>query len=258
MTSKPTKVLTLDTINHHVKVAKYAVRGELVIRSMAHEQKLAAKDSSLPFKEIIYCNIGNPQQLGQQPITFFRQVLAACEYPPLIKDEILPKDARARAQAILSSLGNGGTGAYSQSSGIGLILKDVAEFIARRDGYPSDPENIFLTDGASVAVQRILRLLIRDDKDGILIPIPQYPLYSATIELYGGAQIGYYMNEEAGWTMETAELERAFDAAVAKGIKPRALVIINPGNPTGQVLARKNIEEVIDFCHRKNIVLVGR
>lgn len=81
--------MTLDTINHHVRVAKYAVRGELVIRAMGYEQKLAAKDASVPFKELIYCNIGNPQQLGQQPLTFFRQVLAACEYPPLIKEEVL-------------------------------------------------------------------------------------------------------------------------------------------------------------------------
>ena len=46
-------------------------------------------------------------------------------------------------------------------------------------------QNIFLTDGASPAVRFILNALIRDDRDGILVPIPQYPLYSASIQLYG-------------------------------------------------------------------------
>lgn len=46
-------------------------------------------------------------------------------------------------------------------------------------------QNIFLTDGASVAVRMALNAMIRDDRDGILVPIPQYPLYSASIQLYG-------------------------------------------------------------------------
>lgn len=46
-------------------------------------------------------------------------------------------------------------------------------------------QNIFLTDGASVAVRFILNAIIRDDRDGILVPVPQYPLYSASIQLYG-------------------------------------------------------------------------
>jgi len=57
--------------------------------------------------------------------------------------------------------------------------------------------------------------------------------------------------------MEVSELERAYDDSVSKGVKPRALVIINPGNPTGQVLDRKNMEKAIDFCHRKNVILLA-
>lgn len=47
-------------------------------------------------------------------------------------------------------------------------------------------QNIFLTDGASPAVRYILSAIIRDEHDGILVPVPQYPLYSASIQLYGG------------------------------------------------------------------------
>jgi hypothetical protein len=65
---------TEATINPNVLAAQYAVRGALVQRAEVLEAKLKADKSSVPFKEIIYCNIGNPQQLQQKPLTFLRQV----------------------------------------------------------------------------------------------------------------------------------------------------------------------------------------
>lgn len=55
-------------------------RGEIVIRAKELEDKLH-NGEKLPFDKILYCNIGNPQQLGQHPVTFYRQVLALCDYP---------------------------------------------------------------------------------------------------------------------------------------------------------------------------------
>lgn len=72
--------LSADNINPKVKEAQYAVRGEIVARAKEIEGDLK-KGKKLPFEQVIYCNIGNPQQLGQVPITFFRQVLAICDYP---------------------------------------------------------------------------------------------------------------------------------------------------------------------------------
>ena len=72
--------LSRDNINPKVREAQYAVRGEIVARAKELENDLKS-GKKLPFDQIIYCNIGNPQQLGQQPITFFRQVLAICDYP---------------------------------------------------------------------------------------------------------------------------------------------------------------------------------
>jgi len=103
----------------------------------------------------------------------------------------------------------------------------------------------------------MLRLLISNPKDGIMIPIPQYPLYSASIDLCEGCGIPYYLNEEKGWGLELTELERSISAARALGIRPRALVIINPGNPTGQCLDYKNMEGIVDFCKKNNIVLMA-
>ncbi|MCH1923182.1 hypothetical protein L9G15_27605, partial [Shewanella sp. A3A] len=61
---------------------------------------------------------------------------------------------------------------------------EIAAGIAARDGFHASGDNIFLTDGASPAVHMMMQLLIRSENDGILCPIPQYPLYSASIALH--------------------------------------------------------------------------
>lgn len=69
---------------------------------------------------------------------------------------------------------------------------------------------------------------------GVMIPIPQYPLYSASLAEYGLEQVGYYLDEECNWGLSTQELERSLQEA-QQTCNVRALVVINPGNPTGQV-----------------------
>jgi len=257
------KILRLETLNPKVIQAEYAVRGELVIRAEHHAKTLKDQQSTgkrlLPFDDIVYCNIGNPQSLKQKPLTYFRQYLSLCEYPELLQsphvESIYPKDVIERAKKTLSQMP--GMGAYSHSMGLPHVRKAIADFIKRRDGYDADPENIFLYNGASPAVQNALRLVVRGPQDGILTPIPQYPLYSASIKLLGGTQVGYYLNEEKEWCLEVSELQRALDGARADGKECRALVIINPGNPTGQVLPIENMKEVIDFCHKNRLVLMA-
>jgi aspartate/methionine/tyrosine aminotransferase len=68
-------VLNIDSINPAVKEAKYAVRGELAIRANQLEAQLKKEgDSQLPFKDVVHCEIGNPQALDQKPLTFIIQV----------------------------------------------------------------------------------------------------------------------------------------------------------------------------------------
>lgn len=67
------KALTIQTMNPLIKNVEYAVRGQLAIRAEELRQELA-EGKEYPFDRIVNCNIGNPQQLNQQPITFFRQV----------------------------------------------------------------------------------------------------------------------------------------------------------------------------------------
>lgn len=225
---------------------------------MKIEQELSVDPTSKPFDKVIYCNIGNPQQLGQDPITFARQVLALVNYPALLDKpdpELFSAAVVKRAQEMLDNVPN--PGAYSESQGIHNIRQEVADFIYRRDGHPSSADNIFLTDGASPAVQLCLRTMLAAHTDAIMIPIPQYPLYSATIDLCGGTQVGYHPAEDDDWALDIDELQRSYDQANDNGSNVRGLTIINPGNPTGQCMRENNMREVLDFCHERNLVLMA-
>jgi alanine transaminase len=126
-----------------------------------------------------------------------------------------------------------------------------------RDGYPSNPLHIFLTAGASAGAALILNILIAGPSSGVLIPIPQYPLYTATLAQRRGTPIPYYLDETNGWSTDPAEVERAVVEAKAKGTDPRALVIINPGNPTGALLAYDTQRELVNICAKHNLVLLA-
>ncbi|KAJ6711843.1 ALANINE AMINOTRANSFERASE 2 [Salix purpurea] len=223
--------VSLDTINPKVLKCEYAVRGEIVTLAQALQEELKSKPGSHSFDEILYCNIGNPQSLGQQPITFFREVLALCDHPSILDKSqtrsLFSADAIKRARQILDQIPGRATGAYSHSQGIKGLRDTIAAGIEARDGFPADPNDIFLTDGASPAVHLMMQLLIRSEKDGILCPIPQYPLYSASIALRGGTLVPYYLDEAAGWGLEETQQgrfwqriirERSLTSARKKGL----------------------------------------
>lgn len=87
--------------------------------------------------------------------------------------------------------------------------------------------------------QTILKLLVCGegrDRTGVMISIPQYPLYSAALADLGAVQISYYLDEDSCWSLNVTELRRALNEA-KQHCKPRVLCIINPGNPTGRPYA---------------------
>ncbi|KAK6731854.1 hypothetical protein RB195_007983 [Necator americanus] len=252
------KVLTKETINPQVITMQYAVRGPIVIRAVELEKELA-QGANKPFKSVIKANIGDAHAMGQKPITYIRQVISCAANPSLIESGNFPADVVERAKLLLGGCGGGSAGAYSQSTGIDIIRKHVAEYITKRDGFPCDPENVVLSGGASESIRNVLKMFIHHDgskKVGVMIPIPQYPLYSASTEEFGLGQVGYYLNEEKNWSLEESELERAYQESLKK-FDTQVLCVINPGNPTGQVLSRENIESIIKFAHRHNLFLMA-
>ncbi len=241
--------IKLEDLGKAVLETQYAVRGPIVAR--AGELERAGR-------EIIYCNIGNPQALEQKPLTYVRQILALAQYPELIQTGagLFPADVLETAKELLAG-SKFGMGAYSESKGVRFIREAVARFISQRDGGEADPDAIYLTDGASKGVQAALRVLIGAPNDGIMIPIPQYPLYSATITLYEGKQVNFYMDEANDWKLSQAMLESSLREAEAKGVKVRAICVINPGNPTGSIMDRDNIAMVIRFAKAHDLAILA-
>lgn len=258
-------------VNQNILEMEYAVRGPI--------PKRAAELKALGM-QTIPCNIGNPQALGQRPITFYRQVLSLLEDPSKISRERqmnkLVQNHPELAQEIGGGISDyvldltedilaksaGGLGAYTESSGPRFIREAVARFIDRRDGVSasgvkSNPDQIFITNGASEGAKYLIDLLITKPTDGIMIPIPQYPLYSASIKKAGGFQVNYYPDEDHGWIFDKSILESALATARKQGVTTKAIVVINPGNPTGSVLDEKTIQEVIDFASENHLVIIA-
>ncbi|XP_078060159.1 alanine aminotransferase 2-like isoform X2 [Mustelus asterias] len=253
------KVLTLESMNQQIKKVEYAVRGPIVARAMEIERELQ-QGVSKPFSEVIKANIGDSHAMGQRPITFIRQVVAICTFPNLLCDHTVPEDAKTRAKKILEACGGKSLGAYTTSQGLECVRQNVASYIEKRDGgIPSDPNNIFLSTGASDAILTILKMLVSGEgssRTGVMIPIPQYPLYSAAISDLVAVQVNYYLDEENCWALNIEELRRALSAA--RGYcNPKVLCVINPGNPTGQVQTRQVIEDVIKFALEEGLFLLA-
>ncbi len=262
------------TVNPNIVEMEYAVRGPIPQRAAQLRREGMT---------IIPCNIGNPQALGQRPITLYREVLSLLESPARIQRERKLKALLHRNPAgfegiadddfisdyvlnlcedTLSRLGTG-MGAYTESKGPLFIREAIARYIDQRDrvattgGVRSDPETVFLTNGASEGARHVIEMLLADRHDGIMIPIPQYPLYSATIKKAGGVQVNYYPEEEAGWTLEKSMLEASFQEATRQGVNVKAMVVINPCNPTGAVLPEQSVMDVVDFAEEHGLAIIA-
>jgi len=260
--NSPRHVFGIDDVNPHVKAAEYAVRGELAVKSEKYKDQLAKGDHKLPFDKIIAANIGNPQQLDQKPITFFRQVASLLENPLLLDNtEVLVSklgyktDVIEKAQWLLKEVKS--VGAYSQSHGAPAIRQSVAEFIERRDGFPSDKDGIYLSNGASGGVNTLMHIICASPDTGIMVPIPQYPLYTATLSLLNAKAVPYYLDEEATWGTDINAIRSSYEKALADGVDVKAIVIINPGNPTGASLTVRDIKNLLKFAAEEKLIVLA-
>lgn len=266
------KVLSLARIPRPLVEMEYAVRGAIVTRADEIKKELQTHPEKLRnFSELICANIGNPHAVGQKPITFHRQVISCLINPDLLHHSassgmtltmgenhpaLFPLDVATRAGRYLQAFPS--FGAYSPSAGVSLFREIAAAWFSERDGFPCDASSVFLTDGASPAIKTCLEMLISSPSDGILIPVPQYPLYTATITRLNGRAVPYYLSEEHGWALHPTELERALREARAQCDKTvKALAVINPANPTGALLNEQLMIDIVRFCERERLVLLA-
>lgn len=249
-----TNVLNYDTMNQTIKEVSYAVRGPIVARALEIENDLKKGSTEYNFKEVVKCNIGDCHATGQEPMTMIRQVVAGMALPSLADQ--FPEDIKDRISYLRDGCGGRSVGAYSNSAGLSVIKQHVADYINSRDATDTcSADDIFLTDGASGGIVQVLKMLPKGT--GVMVPTPQYPLYSATISELSLTRVNYYLNEETNWSLEQPELVRSYNEAKKAGFPPKVVCIINPGNPTGNVLSKSNIEGIIKFAYEHEMLVLS-
>jgi alanine transaminase len=94
-------------------------------------------------------------------------------------------------------------------------------------------------------------------KTGVLVPIPQYPLYTATLATLNATCVPYYLDESKAWGTDLSTIRNAYEKAKADGIDVRGIVVINPGNPTGASLPEGDIRAIFDYAAQENLVVMA-
>jgi alanine-synthesizing transaminase len=139
-----------------------------------------------------------------------------------------------------------GKNGYAPSPGIPEALAAI-----RREGERkgiTTVQDVFVTSGVSETVDLCISALV-DTGEDILTPKPDYPLYSAVLCKLGIGLNPYDLNEDDGWQPELADIERKLTP------RTRAIVLINPNNPTGSLCTRKMLEEIAGLARRHNLVV---
>lgn len=139
---------------------------------------------------------------------------------------------------------------YGDSKGLLSARRAVVQNYQSRHIYGVDIEDVYLGNGVSELIVMALQALL-DDGDEVLIPSPDYPLWTAAASLCGGRAVHYRCVEEEGWQPDLDDIEsRVTD-------RTRALVIINPNNPTGAVYSREMVEKLADIARRHQLLLLS-
>ncbi|CAM9305177.1 unnamed protein product [Bubo scandiacus] len=232
----------------------------LLERATAIEEELAQGEDK-PFTEVTHCHSGDAVATGHQPLTFLQQVAAICAYPQLLDDECVPADAKRRAGQILQHLQGGSPGAYNLEYVTSTVATKVARYLEQRDGgIPSDPRCI--------------------------VPLQRHRGGRGGRGVAGGGRGGGAAHGGAGasagppspwggrgagggpWPCRTRwprsgagpwpprRCGGCCGGARAR-CHPKVLCVVNPGDPTGHVLSRQNMEEIIRLAAEENLLLLA-
>jgi alanine-synthesizing transaminase len=137
---------------------------------------------------------------------------------------------------------------YGDSKGLLSARRAVVQYYQQRGLYGVDIEDVYLGNGVSELIVMAMQALL-DNGDEVLIPAPDYPLWTAAVSLSGGRPVHYLCDESAGWFPDPD------DVASRITERTRALVVINPNNPTGAVYSRQVLQSLVELARRHNLVI---
>ncbi|MCD7097709.1 pyridoxal phosphate-dependent aminotransferase [Stenotrophomonas sp. MMGLT7] len=192
---------------------RYEIRGELARR---------ARELEAQGRKLIKLNIGNPGNFG------FRA-------PPHLQHAIADDMNR--------------TDPYTHQQGLPVAREALAGAYARR-GYPdAEPERVFVGNGVSELIDLSLRALLNPG-DEVLIPSPDYPLWSAATILNDGRPVYYSCDPENGFLPDPSKIETLVSP------RTRAIVLINPNNPSGASYPRELLERIVAIAAKHDLLLM--
>jgi len=139
---------------------------------------------------------------------------------------------------------------YGDSKGLLSARRAVVQYYQDRNVRGVDIEDVWLVNGVSELIVMSLQSLLNNG-DEVLIPTPDYPLWTASVSLCGGRAVHYLCDEGTGWQPDLDD--------IAAKITPRtkAVVIINPNNPTGAVYPQQTVEQILELARRHNLVVLS-
>jgi alanine-synthesizing transaminase len=151
-------------------------------------------------------------------------------------------------EAVARAMRDGHNG-YTASAGIPAAREAAAaDFTAR--GVPVSPDRVLITSGTSEGIELALTAIV-DDGEDVLVPSPTYPLYTAVLAKIGARPVYYGTDPERGWLPDLDHLARAVTPAT------RALVLIDPNNPTGAVYPEAVRRQLVEFAEARGLVILA-
>jgi alanine-synthesizing transaminase len=137
---------------------------------------------------------------------------------------------------------------YSDSQGIYPARTAVAHYYQSHGLRDVTVEDVFIGNGVSELISMVLQAFL-DDGNEVLVPAPDYPLWTGAITLSGGTAVHYLADESNGWDPDLAEVESKVTE------RTQAIVIINPNNPTGAVYSEGTVKGLVDIARRHDLVV---
>lgn len=215
MTAKPITGLPSQYLkSNRLNSLSYAIRGPIFDK--AHEMQLAGQS-------IINLNIGNPAPFGLYA-------------PDEIVHDIILNIQEAQG--------------YSHHLGIFPARKAVMHY-TQQIGIPDVTiDDVFIGNGVSELIVMTLQALLNDD-DEVLIPSPDYPLWTTAVALAGGKPVHYICDEESDWIPDVQDIKSKVSS------KTKAIVVISPNNPTGAVYPKEVLQSIADLAAEKNLMVMS-
>ena len=211
--------LRIDYRSSMISPSTRAANFHYAIRSLVS----AAEAQERAGRSVVYLNIGDPQAYGFRP-------------PSNIVD------------AVARALRDGFTG-YSHSAGLRAARNAVAAY-ATSLGAPTSPEQVLITSGASEAADLVLTALVNEGEE-VLLPAPGYPIYPAILNKLGAIARYYQLQSARGWQPDIEEI----DSLITN--RTRALILINPNNPTGSIIPDETTKQILEVARRHKLLVVA-